>query len=320
VTVSIDGFTSPTWFALFTIVTAILIGYLLVQRRRKRYTLRFANLALLERVAPRHPGRLRHLPAALFMIAFILLIVGLAGPTAQAKVPRNRAVVMLTIDVSNSMVATDIQPTRIKSAQASAKSFAQNMTPGINLGLETFGGTPTTDVTPTTDRQPILDGIDAIKLLPATGTGEAIAAALQAIDTFGHIVPGGPPPAAIVLMSDGKQTVGRDEFVVAQDAATKKIPIYTISFGTSAGVIELDGHRIPVPVDDDSLHRLADITGGAFFKADSDQKLRQVYDQLSQDIGYETTEQDASKPFFALGALASLTAAGTALLISQRLP
>jgi Ca-activated chloride channel family protein len=227
---------------------------------------------------------------------------------------------MLTMDVSNSMVATDIQPTRIASAQASAKSFVQNITPGINLGLETFGGTPTVNVTPVTDRRPVLDGIDAIKLLPGTGTGEAIAAALQAIDDFSRIVPGGPPPAAIVLMSDGKQTVGRDEFAVAKDAASKKIPIYTISFGTASGVIDLNGRRIPVPVDDDSLHQLADISGGTFFKADSDRKLHQVYDQLSQDIGYETTEQDASKPFFALGALVSLSAAGTALLISQRLP
>jgi Ca-activated chloride channel family protein len=318
--VSIDGFATPWWFLVLLLVAAIVVGYLLVQRRRKRHVLRFANLSVLERVAPRSPGWRRHVPAALFVAAFVLLTVGLAGPTAEAKVPRNRATVMLVLDVSNSMVATDIQPSRIKAAQASAKSFVRNMTPGVNLGLETFGGSATINVSPATERQPVLDSIDAIKLLPGTATGDAIAAALQAISQFGRIIPGGPPPAAIVLMSDGKQTVGRSEFEAAKDAKAQKVPIYTISFGTLDGVIELEGQRIPVPVDDDSLHQLADDTDGQFFKADSNQKLQEVYDRLGEQIGYETTERDVSKPFFSFGALAAILAAGTALVISQRLP
>ncbi|KAA2252699.1 VWA domain-containing protein [Solihabitans fulvus] len=316
----IDGFLTPAWFALLAVVAAIVVGYVLAQRRRKRHVLRFANLDLLERVAPKRQRWPRHVPVALFAVAFILLVVGLAGPTAETKVPRNRATVMLTVDISNSMIATDIQPSRIKSAQASAKSFVQNMTPGVNLGLLTFGGSATVNVSPITDRKPVLDSIDAIKLLPGTATGDAIAAALQAVDQFGRIIPGGPPPAAIVLMSDGKQTVGRNEFDVAAEAAKQKIPIYAISFGTAGGVIDLEGQRIPVPVDDDALHQLADITNGQFFKADTDQKLQQIYDRLGQQIGYETVHREVSKPFFAIGALLCLVAAGSALLISQRLP
>lgn len=318
--VLIDGFASPAWFVLLAAVAAVVVGYLLVQRRRKRHVLRFANLELLDRVAPARPGWPRHVPAVLFVVAFVLLTVGLAGPTAEAKIPRNRATVMLTVDVSLSMVSTDIQPSRIKAAQASAKSFVEHMTPGINLGLETFGGAATIDVSPTTDRHPVMAAIDAMKLQPSTATGDAIAAALQAIQSFGNVIPGGPPPAVIVLMSDGKQTVGRDEFEMAQEAARQKIPVNTISFGTEDGTIELDGKEVPVPVDDDSLHKLADISGGQFFKADTSEKLQQIYDHLGEQIGYETTERDVSKPFFALGSLVAITAAGAALLISQRLP
>jgi Ca-activated chloride channel family protein len=316
----IQGFASPAWFLLLAAVGAIAAGYVLVQRMRRRHLLRFANLDLLDKVAPKRPGRGRHVPAVLFVVAFVVLIVGLAGPVADAKVPRNRAVVMLVIDVSLSMQATDISPSRIESAKASAKSFVDGMTPGINLGLETFGGTATIVVTPTTDRKPVEDGIDNLKLDASTATGDAIAAALQAIEQFGRIVPGGPPPARIVLMSDGKQTTGRDEFEAAKLCAEANVPVSTISFGTTDGTITLNGRLTPVPVDDDSLHRVADLSGGQFYKADSGQKLQEIYDTLGQQIGYETTRRDTSKPYFAIGAILSLTAAATALLITQRLP
>lgn len=316
----IDGFATPAWFGLLGAVTLIAVGYVLAQRRRKRQAMRFANLELLERVAGRRQGWPKHIPALLFVIAFLVLTVGMAGPTASAKVPRNRAVVMLVIDVSLSMRATDINPTRIASAQASAKSFVQNMPPGINLGLETFGGAATVDVSPVTDRRPVLDAIDNIKLQQATATGDAMAAALQSIQEFERVIPGGPAPARIVLMSDGKQTTGRDEFEVARTCADAKVPVNTISFGTSDGVIDLEGEQVPVPVDDDSLHRVADIAKGQFYKADTSNKLQDIYNNLGEQIGYETKEQDVSKSFFAVGSVLSMIGAGAALLLTQRLP
>lgn len=127
---SLSGFASPWWFLLLLAVGAVVAGYVLAQRARRRRTLRFSNLELLEKVAPKSQGWVRHVPAALITVSLLLLTVALAGPTAEQKVPRNRATVMLVIDVSLSMEATDVAPNRLKAAQEAAKSFAQGLTPG----------------------------------------------------------------------------------------------------------------------------------------------------------------------------------------------
>lgn len=320
---ALGGFSAPGWLGLLVLVATVLLGYLWVQRRARRNTLRFANFALLERLAPRRPGWPRHIPATLLMLALVLLTLGLAGPTAEAQVPRNRATVMLVIDVSLSMNSTDVSPTRLTAAQDAATSFVQAMPAGINLGVESFAGTPTVLVSPTTDRDQAVHAIRTLKLAEATGTGEALAAALEAIDSINQLIPGegqGPPPARIVLMSDGKQTVGRDEFPVATQAGAAHIPISTISYGTPFGTVTINNQQVPVPVDDASLARVAELSGGQFYPAESNQQIHQVYDTLAQQIGYQTVHRDASKPWLALGTLSCLAAAGAALLISQRLP
>lgn len=320
---ALGGFSAPGWLGLLVLVAAVLLGYLWVQRRARRNTLRFANLALLERLAPHRPGWPRHIPATLLMLALVLLTLGLAGPTAEAQVPRNRATVMLVIDVSLSMNSTDVSPTRLTAAQDAATSFVQAMPAGINLGVESFAGTPTVLVSPTTDRDQAVHAIRTLKLAEATGTGEALAAALEAIDSINQLIPGegqGPPPARIVLMSDGKQTVGRDEFPVATQAGAAHIPISTISYGTPFGTVTINNQQVPVPVDDTSLAKVAELSGGQFYPAESNQQIHQVYDTLAQQIGYQTVHRDASKPWLALGTLSCLAAAGAALLISQRLP
>lgn len=319
---SLQGFTTPVWFSLLAVALLLLLGYLVVQRRRRRHIMRFTNLELLEKVAPRQPGWPRHVPAALLILALVLLSIGLAGPTAEAKVPRNRATVMLAIDVSLSMKATDVSPNRLQAAQVSAKSFAEGLTPGVNLGLVSFAGSATVLVAPTTDRSAVSQAIDSLKLAQATATGEAIAASMAAIESFGKIVSGpeGPPPARIVLMTDGKQTVGRSAFEAAKEAGKLKMPISTISFGTEHGEIEIEGDNQPVPVDDDSMKEIAQLSGGEFYKAASAEQLQKVYDTLGEQIGYETKRADASRPWVVLGTLAAIAAAGAALLISQRLP
>jgi Ca-activated chloride channel family protein len=322
VNLSLQGFTAPMWFGLIGVAAALLAGYVLVQFRRRRHMMRFTNLALLEKVAPKRQGWPRHVPAALLILALVLLAIGLAGPTAEAKVPRNRATVMLTIDVSLSMKATDVAPNRLAAAQKSAKSFAEGLTPGVNLGLVAFAGSATVLVAPTTDRAAVTQAIDSLKLAQATATGEAIAASMAAIDSFGKILSGpeGPPPARIVLMSDGKQTVGRSAFEAAKEAGRAKIPISTISFGTERGEIEIEGDRQPVPVDDDSMKEIAHLSGGQFYKAATAEELQQVYDTLGEQIGYETKREDASRPWVVLGTLSAIAAAGAALMIGQRLP
>lgn len=323
------GFVAPQWFLLLAVVAALAVGYLWMQRRRRRHTLRFANLAMLERVAPRRPGWPRHVPVALLLVALVLFTVALTGPTAEQRVPRNRATVMLVIDVSLSMQATDIQPTRLAAAQQSATQFTEELTPGVNLGLVSFAGSPTVLVSPTSDRASVREAIANLKLAEATGTGDAIFAALQAVETFGQIVSDaqGPPPARIVLLTDGKQTVPtnrgddpRGAFTAARAAAEAKIPISTISFGTDYGQVEIQGDTVPVEVDDESMKRIADLSGGEYYDAPSAGELDAVYADLAEQIGYETKRTDASKPWLITGTVTAVLAALAALMLGQRLP
>ena len=307
---SVSGFSSPWWFLLLAVVAALVAGYVVALRSRRKRIMKFTNLELLERVAPRSQSRLRHVPAALLVVSLLLLIFALAGPTAEQKVPRNRATVMLVIDVSLSMEATDVKPTRLRAAQDAARSFAEGLTPGVNLGLISFAGTATVLAAPTTEREGVVHAIENLKLAQSTATGEGIFAALQAIESFSAVIGGaeGPPPARIVLMTDGKQTVPQDEY--APRGAF-----------TAAGVAkQIDGTRVPVEVDDASMREIARLSGGDFYKAATAEELKQVYDSLGEQIGYEIKETDASKPWVMLGTITLIGAAVGSLLIGQRLP
>ena len=318
-----------TWYFLFLLVVLVVIGlYIVVQLARQRRLLRFANMELLESVAPKRPTRWRHLPAILLVAALLLLTVAMAGPTHDVRIPRNRAVVMLVIDVSQSMRATDISPSRLAAAQQAAKQFADQLTPGINLGLIAYAGTATVLVSPTTNRDATKAAIDKVQLADRTATGEGIFTALQAIATVGAVIGGGdtPPPARIVLMSDGKETVPsnpdnpKGAFTAARTAKDQGVPISTVSFGTPYGYVEINDQRQPVPVDDQTLKRMAELSGGSAYNASSLEQLKEVFTSLQQQIGYETIKGDASMGWLRLGALVLAVAALSALLINRRLP
>ncbi|WP_460399682.1 VWA domain-containing protein [Actinophytocola sediminis] len=326
---SFRNFTAPWWFLLLVAVAVIAVGYVVVQRMRRRRTMRFTNLELLERVMPKRQGWVRHVPPIVLVISLMLLTTAMAGPTAEQRVPRNRATVMLVIDVSLSMEATDVEPTRLRAAQDAAKDFVTGLTPGINLGLIAFAGTATVLVSPTTDREGVANAIDNLRLAESTATGEAIFAALQAIDGFAQVISGveGAPPARVVLMTDGKQTIPTDDgddprgaFTAARAAADAQVPVSTISFGTETGEVTIDGKTQPVPVDDESMREIARLSEGEFYRAATADQLHRVYDTLGEQIGYETKDADASRPWLMLGTLAALAAAGSALLVGQRLP
>jgi len=316
-------FLAPIWLWLLVAVAALAGVYAFLQLRRNKYAVRFTNTALLGTLVPRRPGWRRHLAFAVLLLALGTLTVGMAKPTKSVRVPRDRATVVMAIDVSLSMQATDVAPSRLRAAQDAASKFVRGMPPTINLGLESFAGTPAILVPPTTDRDAVVSQIQSLKLAESTATGEALAAALNSIDAFNAQIPGsegGPPPARIVLMSDGKQTVGQDEFAMATKAGQHHVPVSTISFGTPYGSIDLDGRQIPVPVDDPSLQQVAQMSGGQFYPAQSNAELHQVYDTLGEQIGYQTVHADVSKPWYVLGTLVCLLAAGLAIGRSQRLP
>ncbi|MGB6051784.1 MAG: VWA domain-containing protein [Rhodococcus sp. (in: high G+C Gram-positive bacteria)] len=329
---SLSQFSSPWWLLFLIVVIGLVVGYVLMQRRRQKHTLLFSNMELLETVAPTRRGYERHVPTALVLVGLMLLTVALAGPTSDQRVPRNRATVMLVIDVSLSMEATDVEPSRLAAAQEAGKSFADGLTPGINLGLVAFAGTASVLVSPTTNREATKAAIDKLQLSERTATGEAIFTSLQSIDTLGAVLGGGEaaPPARIVLLSDGKQTVPeepddpRGAYTAARAAAERDVPISTISFGTSYGTVDIEtesgSDRVPVPVDDPSLREIADLSGGSFFTASSLEELRAVYDTLEEQIGFEITRGDASRPWLILGVLFTAAGLGTALVLRQRLP
>lgn len=325
---TLSGFAHP-WFFLFLFVIVGLVAlYILVQVARHRRILRFANMELLESVAPKSPTRWRHLSAILLVGSLLLFTVAMAGPTHDVRIPRNRAVVMLVIDVSQSMRATDVEPTRLAAAQEAGKQFADELTGGINLGLIAYAGTATVLTSPTTNREATKAAIDKLQLADRTATGEGIFTALQAIATVGAVIGGGdtPPPARIVLLSDGKETVPsnpdnpKGAFTAARTAKDQGVPVSTISFGTAYGYVEINEQRQPVPVDDDSLRKIADLSGGSAYTASSLAQLKEVYSNLQDQIGFETIRGDASTGWLRLGSFILALAGLAALLLNRRLP
>ncbi|MDH6197217.1 Ca-activated chloride channel family protein [Mycobacterium frederiksbergense] len=326
---SLSGFTNPWYFLGLLVVAAVAVMYLWIQRAKRKRVLRFANMAVLDQVAPADkPSRWRHLPAALLVAALALLTTAMAGPTDNIRVPRNRAVVMLVIDVSESMAATDVAPSRIEAARAAAASFAEKLTPGINLGLVKFSSSAVMMVAPTADHEAVKRAINTLKPEPRTATGEGIFTALQAIATAGAVMAGaeGPPPARIVLESDGKETVPTDPdqprgaFTAARAARDQHVPISTISFGTPYGTVNLDGQDIPVPVDDVTLKKIVEITNGQAFHAGSLNELQSVYSTLEQQVGYQTVRGDASASWIGMALLALTAAMAVGILVNRRLP
>jgi Ca-activated chloride channel homolog len=325
---TLTGFQHAWWFLFLFLILGLVVAYIAAQLARKRRVLRFANMELLESVAPQRPNRWRHLPAILLVLSLVLFTIAMAGPTQDVRIPRNRAVVMLVIDVSQSMRADDVAPSRMAAAQEAAKSFADELTPGINLGLIAYGGTATVLVSPTTNRDATKAAIDKLQFQDRTATGEGIFTALQAIATVGAVIGGGdsPPPARIVLFSDGKETVPsnpdnpKGAYTAARTAKDQGVPISTISFGTKNGFVEINDQRQPVPVDDETMKKVAELSGGEAFSASNLSELKRVYSTLQQQIGYETIRGEASTGWLRLGAVILACAAVAALFINRRLP
>lgn len=327
--VSLTGFQHIWWLLFFLVIVAGLVGlYVFAQLARRRRLQQFANTELLDSVAPMRPSPWRHAPAALLAISLLLCTIALAGPTYDQRLPRNRAVVMLTIDVSQSMRATDVEPDRLTAAKEASKKFVDQLTPGINLGVIAYAGTSTVLVSPTTNRDASRRAIDNLQVADRTATGEAIFTALSSIATVGAVIGGGdtPPPARIVLFSDGKETVPsnpdnpKGAFTAARTAKDQGVPISTISFGTPNGSVEVNGERVPVPVDDEMMKKIANLSGGEAYTASNIDELNKVYSTLQDQIGYETVRGEATTGWLRLGALVAAIAAVASLLINRRLP
>jgi Ca-activated chloride channel family protein len=314
------SFFAPDRLWLLAAVAALAGLYLAALRRRRHYGVRFSNVALVDKVAPRGPGWRRHLPAAVFLAMLCVLVVAFARPAADTKVPRERATVLIALDVSNSMAATDVEPNRLEAAKSAALAFVDRLPARFNVGLVAFDGSASVIVAPTTDHQAVDNGLRGLVTGPATAIGEAVFSSIEAIANFDQQAGTNPPPARIVLLSDGANTAGRSPEQAADAATAAHIAVSTIAYGTPEGTVEVNGQLIPVPVDGPALERLAKSTNGAFYEAASGEELQKVYQDIGSSVGFRTIRREVSVWFIGFGLLAAFGAAIASLVWSSRLP
>jgi Ca-activated chloride channel homolog len=314
------GFQRPGMLLFGLVPLALLVGYVIVQVGRRRRLRRYTEAEVPQSLW-------RHIPIAVSLFCLTLLTIALATPTHDMRIPRNRAVIMLVIDMSNSMRATDVDPNRLKAAEQAAAQFGKQLTPGINLGLVGFAGTPYLLVPPTPQHQATLDALQNLQFGDGTATGEAIFTALHAIEA--SAVAGGdtPPPARIVLLSDGGENRPTDPgdphdgaYTAARLAKDHGVPISTIAFGTQNGEIVLDGQRVAVPVSTDQMKTIARLSGGQSYTASNISELNKSYNAIENEIGYRIVPGPGSAGWLRLGVITAVIAAGLALLINRRLP
>jgi Ca-activated chloride channel homolog len=310
------------WRLWLLVTVGVLAGaWVAAARRKRRDALRFTNVGLLDVVAPRKPTWRRHVPPILFLAALTALIFGFAKPVRAVQIPDERATIMLAVDTSLSMQAEDVAPSRLAAAQEAANHFVDELPEGIDLGLVSFNGAATVAVAPSEDRDAVRNAIDGLELGEATAIGEAIYASLDAIEAAPGGENGEPPPARIVLMSDGETTVGRPNEEAAQAAAEAAVPVYTIAFGTPDGVITAaDGLVQPVPVAPGPLRDIAETTNGQAYEADSLPQLTAVYNDIGSVVGYRDEDRDVSGWFVGFGVLLLAAAGAGSLVWNQRLP
>jgi Ca-activated chloride channel family protein len=350
------NFLAPILLAGLLLVPALLGLYLWAQRRRTRYAVRFTNLDLLANLAPRRPAWRRHVPPAIYLAAVAALVLGLARPTMVVATPREDATVLLTIDVSGSMQATDVSPTRLDAARSAAQSFIDQLPAGIRVGIVSFASRPVTLVSPTIDRGALKTALDSLSARDGTAMGDALMQTLdlaekiqadtgQAASPTPSASPGasaspspnasptpGPAPAdkplvATILLSDGANSVGRAQpLEAAQRAATLGVPIYTIALGTPTGRVTVNDPRtgqavtLDVPPDTATLAQIAEITNATAFDAATAQDLSAVYDNLQSRIGYVEQTQEVTAWFAAAALILVVAGAGLSALWFGRLP
>lgn len=313
-------FLEPWWLLALLPVLAVAGAYVWRQFHRRTYALRFTNVDLLRTLAPKGLGWRRHASAAALLLALVALATGMARPSVDTEEPLERATIMLAIDVSLSMEASDVAPNRLAAAQEAAKQFVGELPPTFNLGLVSFAKSANVLVPPGKDRPAVISAIDGLVLAEATATGEAVFTCLDAIRSVPADGAQGAPPARIVLLSDGYRTSGRSVEEASGAAQAANVPVSTIAFGTDAGRVEIAGQSQRVPVDRLALAELAEATQGFFYEAASVTELKQVYQDMGSSIGFRTEAREITQWYVGFALLFALSAAAMSLLWTSRLP
>ena len=321
-----DNFLSPGRLWLLLAVAAVAAVYVALQFRRSRYAVRISSMDLLDKVAPSRPGWRRHVVAGVYLLGLAGLVLSFAQPVATEQVPRERSTIVVAIDTSLSMMATDVAPSRLEAAQDAAKDFVEGLPAELNVALIGFAGTAQLLVPPTQDRALVTTAIDGLELEEATAIGDAVRLSVDVIEDQAQRTEEGEPDATVVLISDGETTVGlptEDAIPLAQEAG---VAVNTIAYGTPDGVITVDedgdgvGQTARVPVNTEELAGLAADTGGVSRTADSAGDLEQVYADFSSAIGFDEELTDVAYRFAGLSLAVLGVGAGLSLWWLQRLP
>ncbi len=307
-------FLEPQWLAALVPVAGLAAGYAWRQRTRLKTAVRFSNVELLKSLVPKGIGWRRYLAAGVFLTGLVSLVFSLAKPAVDMERQLEQATVVLAIDVSLSMQAADVAPSRIEAAQLAAKQFVAELPAKYNLGLVTFARTAQVLVSPGADRQAVLDALDTLELQEATATGEAVFTSLDAIRAVEDGV-----PARILLLSDGYRTYGREVEEAAAAASEAGVPVSTVAFGTDEGVVDIAGQMQRVPVDRMALAGLAETTGGFFYEAATADELKQVYKDMGSSLGKRLVPVELTAWFAAAALLLTLLSGVFSLLWTPRI-
>jgi Ca-activated chloride channel family protein len=334
----------PDMLWLLTAVPALIAAYLFLLRRKKKTALRYANLSLVKEAMGAGQRFRRHIPPLLFLLALTLLILAVARPSAVVTLPTHQRTVILAMDTSGSMRATDVEPNRIAAAQAAAKSFVTDQPRGTRIGVVTFAGTAAVAQAPTDNREEILAAIGRFQLQRATAIGSGILMSLKAIfpdaefdlrssnprrdpgrDSlrsapldqaaepekleFKPVPPGSYASAVIILLTDGQSNVGPDPIEAARIAAERGVRVYTVGFGTTEGeILRFEGWSMRVRLDEQTLKKIAELTQGEYYYAGTAADLKKVYETLNSRRVFVTRETEITAFFSAAAALMALIA------------
>ncbi|MBL0088842.1 MAG: VWA domain-containing protein [Ideonella sp.] len=331
------SFQWPELLWCLLLVPLLVLLYLWLLRRRRKSTVRFASVALVKQALGQGPTWRRHVPPAVLLLAVTVLIVAAARPMARIKLPSQQETIILAMDVSGSMRATDVQPNRLVASQEAAKSFVSALPRGVRVGVVSFAGTAAVVQAPTLSRDDVVAAIDRFQLQRGTAIGSGLVLSLatlfpdEGIDLsqitgqrampgekkkepkkpFTPVEPGSYNTAAVILLTDGQRTTGPDPMEAAKMAAERGIKVYTVGIGTKAGeTIGFEGWSMRVRLDEDTLKAIANITRANYFYAGTADDLKQVYQGLSSRLVVETRETEVSALFAAAGALLALLASG----------
>ncbi|MEY2621204.1 MAG: hypothetical protein RIT26_1024 [Pseudomonadota bacterium] len=318
-------FLHPEWLSILWL-WPLLIGVYLYLLRRRRQAVSWSSIELIRQAQGRSSVWRRHLPPALLALAGALSVVGLARPMAKLTLPSDHMTLILAMDVSRSMLAQDVPPSRIEAAQAAARQFLTDLPANIRVGLVTFAGNAQVAQHVTDRREDLLAAIDRFQLQRATATGSGLLLSLSTL--LPHVkfdlndqdaaaaqdrLPGSYTGGAIVLLSDGRRTNGPDPVAVAHLAARQGVRVFTVAFGTPNGFIPgYEGYSFFTRVDEEALKAVADITAGEFYRAESAQDLHQVYQHMTQQFTLETRESEISVLWVLAALVLSMLAWGLA--------